>query len=219
MRDILPAGLLKTLRDHYVAGVADAEALYAQGAADEDSLTGALGQALASRKPIVHTSSMGTFEVHVSYLKLRGRGAGAPESRYGSDGVFQISVERSDGTPIRRKGLPFQAKKNWRHDTGRMLGQARDMESTTPGGVVINYTPDGYRACPARNVVATGAQVESADFLSAVQPLGQLLGSEFLYCRIGTIGLYFDPLKEEYRIAPAEPSMALITTVVRASAG
>lgn len=198
MRDILPQKLIDILHDRYVAGVAEAEFAFNQHVADEDSLTGALGQAIAIREPFIFDGSAGTYAVAISYQKLRGRGPGAPEKKLGSDGIFQISVTDSDGRIIRRKGLPFQAKTNWRGTNKALYNQARRMEENTPGGLVIDYSLTGYKTCRAEAVVAAKGRRRSVDAEGAMRPLGQMLGHDFLECTIGTIGLYYDRQQEVY---------------------
>jgi hypothetical protein len=211
MRDILPVDLIELLRDRYLAGVADAEAAFGQHFADEDSLTGALGQALAMRKPLLFDGPNDRYAVTIQYQKLRGRGPGAPEKQFGSDGVFQISVTDSDGNVIRRKGLPFQAKTNWRGKNGALYDQAIQMEEHTPGGLAIDYSPNGYKACRAKAVIDAQGRREHADRNGAMRPLGQVLGDDFLECTIGTIGLYYDPEREIYA---SRDDIELITTKI-----
>lgn len=107
-----------------------AEANFAASSADEDSLTGALGQALAMPTPWRFLGPEGDYEVQVMYTKLRGRGHNAPEKLYGSDGIFQIEIASADGTVLRRKGLPFQSKTNWRGRNRSVASQAEKMQAT-----------------------------------------------------------------------------------------
>jgi hypothetical protein len=53
------------------------------------------------------------YEVKIGYSKTRGRGKGAPERRYGTDGIFQLKVTHAANSRYFQKGLPFQAKKRW----------------------------------------------------------------------------------------------------------
>lgn len=214
MRDILPPSLIDVLRDRYLAGVADAEASYDQHAADEDSITGALGQAIAMREPLIFSGPNGTYAVSVSYRKLRGRGPGAPEKRFGSDGIFQIQVTDEFGEVVRNKGLPFQAKTNWRGKNSALHEQAGVMEQATPGGLVIDYTANGYKACTAKAVVAAGGRRSNVERYGAMRPLGQVLSRDFLDCTIGTRGLFFDPDRELYPQLVEVSDLDVITTQI-----
>ncbi|TKR34130.1 hypothetical protein FCE95_07655 [Luteimonas gilva] len=214
MQDILPPSLISMLRDRYLAGVADAEAFFDQNRGDEDSLTGALGQALAMREPILFTGPEGIYSVRVSYMKLRGRGPNAPEKRLGADGIFQIEVANNRGDVIRRKGLPFQAKTNWRGKSSTLLRQAELMEQMSPGGLVIDYSSNGYKACLANNVVVVGGHRSGVNHSGAMRPLGQVLSRDFLNCTIGTRDLYFDPEREIYSQFEGAGGLNLITTQV-----
>jgi len=50
---VLPPLVVRTLQKHFYAGVKAAEMRFKYNAADEDSLTGALGERLTEPKPIV----------------------------------------------------------------------------------------------------------------------------------------------------------------------
>lgn len=188
------------LRDRYLAGVADAEALFDLHRADEDSVSGALGQSIAMRDPVSFTASDGTYVVKINYRKIRGRGPGAPERRYGADGLFQISVTDEAGDVVLRKGLPFQSKMNWRGKKTDLYKQAVMMEARFDSGLVIDFTSSGYKACTVRAAVASHGSRPAADRYGAMRPLGQILSRDFLDCTVGTIGLYFDPEQEEFAV-------------------
>jgi hypothetical protein len=215
MRDILPPGLLDSLRDRYLAGVADAESLFGMHRADEDTLTGALGQAIASRDPYTFSTENRIYLVRTEYYKIRGRGRNAPERMHGVDGIFQISVTQDSGHVIRRKGLPFQAKKNWRGKNAALRKQAELMANSLGGGLVVDYTANGYKACDAHAVVERSANRRLLEASGALQSLGQVLGGDFLECRIGRPNLYFDPEREKFVEAQiAEPLLHIIDTGV-----
>lgn len=61
MRELLPTIVLDSLRDRYLAGVADAEAFFDLHRADEDSVTGALGQSIAMHHPVAFTTPEGSI--------------------------------------------------------------------------------------------------------------------------------------------------------------
>lgn len=203
------------LRDRYLAGVSDAEATFSQNSADEDSVTGALAQALATPKPV--RMSVGTKEylINIFYRKLRGRGPNAPEKRYGSDGLFQIAVAVGN-EPILSKSLPFQAKINWRGRNLALSKQAALMEKTTPGGLVIDYSQTGYKACPAYAVIEAKGSRTLLDRTHPARPLGQILSRDFLGCTLGIPNLFFDPDSERYLFLPETlENCLLITTLVK----
>lgn len=219
MRDLLPEELINLLHDRYIAGVATAEAHFGESSADEDALTGALGQAIAMRDPITFADASGTYSVSVSYRKLRGRGLNAPERLYGSDGLFQIAITTGAGTVLRMKALPFQAKTNWRGRNRSLANQALDMQRTTGSGLVIDYGPNGYRACETEVVIAAHGNRAEVNRRGAMSPLGQVLGVDFLECKIGTVGLYYDVNREHYVQGRdiVSPAHAITTRVTRAS--
>lgn len=202
MRDLLPEAVLHTIRDRYLAGVADAEATFDQSSADEDSLTGALGQAIAMPLMSQFITEQGNFIVKIDYRKLRGRGRGAPEKKFGSDGIFQIEVKDLAGNVLRKKGLPFQCKKDWRGTNSKLRDQAVHMERETPGGIVVDFESTGYSACTAQAVVAAKGSKAQVKAAGQLRHLGQILGNDFLGCTIGTKGLFYDPVKASFVIEP-----------------
>lgn len=200
MRDILPSTVMASLRDRYLAAVSDAESTFWMNSGDEDSLTGALGQAMAMPRTQMFPTPEGTYAVDIGYTKLRGRGKNAPERIYGSDGIFQISIFDENGNVIRSKGLPFQSKKNWKGKNKKLSNQVKDMERFTPGGIVIDFNSASYGACRARDVIQVEGDRAQIKSDSKLHRLGQLLGDEFLECKVGVLNLFYDPEKELYKI-------------------
>lgn len=215
----LPTGLKTIIRDRYLAGIADAEAKYRFSSADEDSLSGALGNNLSMAQPLIFSDGMRRYEFQISYHKIRGRGRGAPEKSLGADGIFQIEVRDENGEW--RKGLPFQSKKQWRSTDGKLLTQAQNMIETAGGGIVVDYRPNQYTACRAEDVVHSYANRKLIDQAGAAQPLGQLLGDDFLDCKVGQVGLFFDPTTEtwqtEVAVPPPHPEHVITTHVFATS--
>ncbi len=198
MRVILPQEIIRALRDRYITAVSDAEDTYDMHCADEDSLTGALGQSLAMPRNQVFRVGHRTYSIGIGYTKLRGRGKNAPEKTFGSDGIFQMEVRDELGVGLRSKGLPFQSKKNWTGTNRKLADQAANMERHTPGGIVVDFSRRGYMACPAQSVVRVEGERRVLTEKGQLRELGKVLGDDFLNCTIGTLGLYFDPEREVY---------------------
>jgi hypothetical protein len=214
MKDLIPPEVRRLLRDRYIAGTADAIAQFASNQADEDSLTGALGQAI-SMEPINYRTTTGEFNVRIYYSKLRGRGHNAPEKRYGPDGVFQIDVRDMDDRILRRKGLPFQAKKNWQGRDNQLVKQAGDMIREIGGGIVVDFSPDGYKTCSAAAVIQAGGNRTQVQNLSPMRDLGQILANDFLDCTMGTKGLYYDPQEEIFEGISDRNTHTITTEIIR----
>jgi hypothetical protein len=205
VEDVLPSEVLTALENHFLAGVKRAESTYDLHQADEDSVTGALGQALAELGQTRMFLGGRTFAWRSSYRKCRGRGKGAPEKQLGADGMFELSVIDEFGQPIRRKGLLFQAKNQWRGSDPRLAAQAERLGGSYPGSVVIDYSPKGFAAFDAKDV----SRLEGKR--TQVRPirrggLGAVLAFEFAHCRRGTVGMWFDGESEqvlqEHSVAP-----------------
>jgi hypothetical protein len=213
MRDILPEDVLKAIRDRYLAGVADAEAKFRFNRGSEDSLTGALGSELSMPSPMIFRTGPEEYEYQVYYQRVRGQGPRAPEKTYGADGIFQIEVRDSAGRTIRRKGLPFQAKVG-RAGGKKLVSQARSMIDTAGQGLIVEYTQSGYKSISAMDVVERRGRKRALQ--SAEHPLGQVLGNEFLECRAGIQGLYYNADTEEFETeTPVPPPEHVITTAVK----
>lgn len=141
----------------------------------------------------------------------------APERLYGADGLFQISVLDEFGNVLRSKGLPFQAKTDWKGKNSEIARQSRDIQSSLGAGIVVNYRKAGYQACTTSIAAAAGGNRLEVERQGALGPLGQALGRDFLDCRIGRVGLYFDPATERFRsgVESLPPANAITTTVRR----
>ena len=73
----LPEPVLESLREHYYAGVMEAEIGYEHNAADEDSVTGALGQSLLTTGIRIVEVDGQFYGWRANPYKLGGRGKGA----------------------------------------------------------------------------------------------------------------------------------------------
>lgn len=192
MRDILPDEVIQIIRDRYLAGIADAEAGFEFSEGDEDSLTGALGQSISTFEPVAFYINNRVFVWKIYYIKIRGRGPNAPEKNLGADGIFQIEVLDNKGQMLRRKGLPFQAKKRWNRSDKKLLNQTSRMLQATGDGIVVDYASCGYTACRAKDVVRAEGRKMELRREKRILSLGQMLGNKFLECSIGVIGLYYE---------------------------
>ena len=218
MREFLPPEIISMLSDRYVAGVANAEAAFDMHQADEDALTGALGQSIATLEPMFFSTRTRQYEVSISYRKIRGRGRNAPEKLYGADGIFQIRVSGGPRDAEVIKGLPFQSKKNWQGKDGDLLKQAGDMQLKLRTGLVVDYSSNGYKACTVKAAIAASGNRRTAEKHDSMRPLSQILGKDFLECTVGTRGLFFEPNEEVFLWDLAEtPDAHVITTSVRIS--
>lgn len=188
---LVPQDVIRRLKTHFTEKIEEAVARYRFNDADEDSLTGALGHALSTAKPIIVTVFDGmVYSFSIGSYKILGKGPGAPEKRTGADGIIQIRVE-SDGKRLFEKGLPFQAKKLNRYHEAEVAPQAKDMLRTSGSGIVLRFSPDGYDAQDVRHTVAAQTD-EEISTPSEFAPLGTVMGEWFLKCQIGKRGLSFD---------------------------
>jgi len=201
------------IRDLYLAGVAEAEAQYENAMGDEDPLTGALGALIAISRPREFRIGSVQAVVRINYRKLRGRGKDAPEHLLGPDGIFQIQIA-VHGQPEFRKGLPFQAKKNWKGKDRKLLDQAQDMQRTVGGGIVIDYTSRGYSACDIAHVIEARGNRRKVTVDGNIHQLGQILAHDFLECRVGKQGLYYENQGKTFLIDRPDRDLNVVDTSV-----
>jgi len=192
----LPDFLLDALRKEYFAAVTSAELCYEFSEGDEDSLTGALGQALDPHLVRqVGTDEGERYEYRIFYHKIRGRGPKAPEKPLGADGIFQLEVRSPDGELLQSKGLLFQSKKEWRGTDRSLAGQAERIAHPPTKGIVIDYSASGYSAWPAAVVAAARGNRRAIPEEDGSR-LADVLGNQFTRCRMGLVGLRYDPDRE-----------------------
>jgi hypothetical protein len=179
---------LSHIRDHIKAGVVDAEAKFDLNEADEDAVTGALGQAISTATPITFRGTQGTYSYQITSRKIRGRGPDAEEKTLGADAMLQISVSKN-GHEVFTKGLPFQAKKEGGFGNVTVKQQAEDLYKASGTGVIVRYSKDGYTAVDVRNVID---RPDVADVRKQIKPrsLATVFGDDFLNCVVGRVGLY-----------------------------
>lgn len=197
---VLPPLVVRTLQKHFYAGVKAAEMRFKYNAADEDALTGALGDRLSEPAPIVIQTGNEAFEWRSEAYKIRGRGRGAPEHELGADGIFQLEVVDQLGQFVVRKGLLFQSKKEWTGTDRRLLGQTHDLLGQSPSAIVIDFSRNGYKALSAQAVVAAEG-VRRKIRPQENKPLAEVLGDEFVGCLRGDNGLYWEPQRERLMMA------------------
>jgi hypothetical protein len=195
MEDILPPFVIETLRDHYYAAVTSAEIGFKYSAGDEDSLTGALGQALLSIAPMTVQTPEGTYVWQSTYHKIRGRSYDSPEKRFGADGIFELTVVDLIRGLRRRKGLLFQAKKGWRRRDGRLVKQAQQMVEFEADSIVVDYSLEGYTAFDAADVIDANGKRKGIS-PSQEMRLSEVLGHSFVRCKRGLVDLQYDPTRE-----------------------
>lgn len=191
MARFLPEPVIRILRQHFYAGVKQAEIRFKFNAGDEDAITGALGQALIEPKPLFIQINDHVFQWRTVSYKLRGRGANAPETKYGADGIFQLEIADRSGQFLLRKGLLFQSKIRWRGRNKRLLNQARDLLQYSQTAIVIDYSDKGYRAIAASDILTAEGDRKRLDPEND-KSLAAVLGDEFVQCRCGDRGLYWD---------------------------
>ncbi len=85
-----------------------------------------------------------------------------------------------------------------------MLEQCKKMNRLPGGGIVIVYSPKGFTASRAQDVVAAGGYRRKLD-KKARMTVGEMLVEQFLGCHIGSFELRFDPDTQRLRRRDGTP--------------
>ncbi|MCI0626015.1 MAG: hypothetical protein L0387_30965 [Acidobacteria bacterium] len=125
------------------------------------------------------------------HYKLGGRGRGAAEREFGADGIFQLEVRNHFGV-VRRKGLLFQAKKEWRGSDRRLLHQVEQMAEYSPSAIVVDYRRSGFKGVAGGDVIEAKGNRRSLGAGRDLR-LAEILGDEFVRCRRGDVGVFWNP--------------------------
>lgn len=185
---LIPPSVYNSIERHLIRAGHRAQDGFPSGAEDEDTLTGDMFRSLRRGWTTTGLTNGERWGWRVATRKFRGHGEGATESLIGADGIVQIEIF-SSSTVLLRKGILFQAKKNWQHRDGNLAKQARLMERVAPlGSVVFNYEPDRYTAVPSTFVIGS----EGSPAGMPIKRLGVFLGGDFLSCAVGRFDTYFD---------------------------
>jgi hypothetical protein len=151
---------------------------------DEDTLTGAFGAVLADT---VKGEGNG-FRWKTAVKKVRGRGKGAGERRFGADMAIEILTE-VNGTR-RLKTLLVQAKKEWNGADAQLRRQAQLLAELPGGGLVLDYRPGQYRAVAASVAVDAGGNARRVP-ASSFREIGDVLAGDFLDCTVGSTSVAY----------------------------
>lgn len=176
----------------------------------EDVLTGDLGSSLRSAWSDLLSESGFYWRWRVTYRKFgAGNQHSSEEHPLGADGIFQIEVKRFfvSSSPLTdktyrlenveadyefHKGMLFQAKRFDASDTNKLFSEVSNIESLTPGdGAYVEYGPNSYRACLAKDVVSAKGMVSKIEDDRFFE-LGDFLADRFVECLVGVEGMYVD---------------------------
>jgi hypothetical protein len=196
MKNDMPPSVFASVQSHLRAGCLRGEKGWESGHEEEDTLTGDLCGSLRTDGWVDLTDENGgRWKFQVTYKKFRGRGKGAEEKSFGTDGIVEVQIENvSLGTKF-GKGLLFQSKKYGDKDKSRLRHQARTMEKVAAGGsAIFEYGPDKYTGIDSSQVLGDSIN------LSRTTPkarLGDYLADRFLPCESGKRGMFYNAQARE----------------------
>lgn len=214
LTQLVPRGVLRAIKDHFKDEIRSAVQSYRFNEADEDSLTGALGQALSTPERVITVADKVRYSFSVESHKILGKGPGTPEKRTGADGIFQVRLWEGEQL-LFHKGLPFQSKKKILYRQSAVMKQAQQMYKTSKSGLVLRFDSKGYDAADVRRMLDTNEDEDLQTTKGFVQ-LHEALGEWFLKCHIGRMGLSFDR-KEPDPNVDGEKGFWVIDTSIHAT--
>lgn len=202
---------MRAIKDHFENEIHSAVQSYRFNDADEDSLTGALGQALSTPAKVVTKAAKILYSFTVESHKILGKGPGAPEKRTGADGIFQVRLWEGEKL-LFDKGLPFQAKKTSHYRQSAVMEQAELMYKTSNSGLVLRFGSEGYDAADVRQMLDT-KEDEVLQTTKGFVQLHEALGEWFLKCHIGRMGLSFDRKEPDPNVDGAKGFWVIDTSI------
>lgn len=188
IRDDIPDEIYRSIASHLIRSAHRAEDGYESVEEDEDSITGDFLRAIRKTWSKPTSVNEAIWRWRVTTRKFRGRGELATESLIGADGVVQVEVTTPEGE-VKRKGLLFQAKNDWRHRDATLLEQLGLMQRAAPGGsAVFDYSSLAYRGFTPDLILRNNGRPGD----SHPKRLGEFLAEDFLECHVGRRDLWYD---------------------------
>lgn len=154
---------------------------------DEDVITGAFNERLLDA---FEETTLQNHDIQSSMHKLRGRGANAPEKKYGADSVLTTTVLDEKGRPVFSKTLPIQSKKD--EFNRKDLGQLEKMNSVIGSGSGLVYNKDSFQMDSASSII-------EGNYGKNKKKASDFIVDDFIECKTGVKDLLYDPTSEQFR--------------------
>lgn len=186
---IMPPRIPRAVKDAIKAYLREqgnsAQTDYAEASGSEDTLTGAFGKHL-KKDPTGVRGERG-WKWRIRWRKVRSSSRRSAEEKHtGADGIIQLEVFHADGN-VFTKGLLFQAKKEDDKDLTRLKEQCGKMEKLAPSGSAIFVYGSG---CYFGRPSTTWDRMSNASV--SASRIGDFLADEFMDCRVGQEGLFYE---------------------------
>jgi hypothetical protein len=126
----------------------------------------------------------------IDYRKFGSRGKDSTESIIGADGIFELHLFRNDLQLS--KSLLFQSKLNWTNKDEKLYEQCSKLITWSGAVTIINYTQDQFETYSLGKILLN--QVSKPEM---EKTLVDLLGIDFIDCKIGDSDLFYDAFKKK----------------------
>ncbi len=180
----LPQELLDIIKNHIKKRSRRGEKGWDYSNAEEDSVVGDYLGNLRSEKKTMKIDSK-TYYWIIYYKKFQGRGPGAEEKRIGADSIISLDIEDKDTNIKTTKSIIFQAKKVG-NNSGLIVQKKKMDKYAKNGNFILTCGPNGYFA--------------SEDINGGNTKVGDFLADQFLACKVGIKGMYYDPIRKELTV-------------------
>lgn len=160
---------------------------------EEDTLTGQLfGLLKCNQKKVIvnDVERGGVWKWSIDYKKFGSRGKGSTESIIGADGIFELHLFRNDSEVS--KSLLFQSKLNWTNKDKKLYEQCTKLITWLGAVTLINYTQDQFETYSLGQVLLNQGSKPEME-----KKLADLLGIDFIDCKIGDSDLFYDAIKKK----------------------
>lgn len=160
---------------------------------EEDTLTGHLFglMKINQQKVTVQNEERGSvWKWSIDYKKFGSRGKSSTESIIGADGIFELHLNRN-GLEV-SKSLLFQSKLNWSNKDNKLYEQCSKLITWLGAVTLINYTDDQFETYSLGQVLLNQGAKPAME-----KDLANLLGIDFIDCKIGDSDLFYDAFKKK----------------------
>ncbi len=148
----------------------------------------------------------GRWRWRISYKKFRSKGPKAFENIIGADGIFQIEIEQKGSVKLETKGILFQAKKYGLNSDNKLSEQVDKMETLgESSSAIFVYKREQFQAISSSEYI--DQQESNHNPEKSLQSIGTFLGKEFLECRVGLRGMYYDGLRKILNVPESNGSV------------
>lgn len=189
----IPREVKDSIKKHLDKSIKKARDGFESAYEEEDTLTGHLFGLMKinqQKVTVYDEEGSGVWKWYIDYKKFGSRGKGSTESIIGADGIIELHLFRN-GSEV-SKSLLFQSKINWANRDKKLYEQCSKLITWIGAVTLINYTEDQFETYSLGQILLNkGSKPE------AKKDLSDLLGVDFIDCKIGDNDLFYDAVRKK----------------------